>query len=84
MTTAVIAQTKPMAKRLARDLGIDSRWVFGARCAASFVGLRADLVLIDAEATLPEAFMATVRWTVAKRGGKVRFVTCVPDIVENV
>lgn len=80
MTTAVVAQTKERAKLLARDLGIE--WagydlVFGGMCAASFEGLRVDLVLIDADAQIPADFMDTIRATVAKSpgGGRIRYVS---------
>ncbi len=82
MTTAVVAQTKERAKQLARDLGIEWArydWAFGARCQASFEGLRADLVLIDAAAQIPADFMNTIRATVAKtRDGRIRLVTVTP------
>jgi hypothetical protein len=77
MTTAVVAQTKERAKLLARDLGIASNRVFGARCAASFDGLRVGLVLIDADAQIPADFMDTIRANVAKSpgGGRIRYVS---------
>lgn len=76
--TAVVAQTKERAKLLARELGVDHRWVFGARSAATFEGLRAELVLIDADATIPDEFLSTIYGTVRKMpggGGRIRFVT---------
>lgn len=81
MTTAVVAQTKAAAKQLADDLGIEwvgTPLVFGARCARSFEGLRADLVLIDAAADVPADFLATIQATVLKMpggGGRIRFVS---------
>lgn len=82
MTTAIVAQTKNRAERLARELGIDG-WIFGARSAASFEGIRVDLVLIDAEAKISDEFMSTIRATVLKTRsdrpprGRVRFITVV-------
>lgn len=78
MTTAVVAQTKERAQRLARDLGVE--WIgppriFGARMQSAFEGLRADLVLIDADADIPASFMATIVHTTLKnRGGPGRIV----------
>jgi hypothetical protein len=82
MITAIVAQTKERARVLAHDLGIETRWVFGARCADSFEGLRVRLVLIDADADIPAKFMDTIRATVLKMpggGGRVRVVTVRPD-----
>lgn len=75
MIVAVVAQTKPAARALARELGVGTRWVFGAQCGPSFVGLRADLVLVDASASIPDKFMQTIRRGVAKKAGaELRFV----------
>lgn len=75
MITAVVAQTKTAAEELASELGVDMRWVFGARCAPLFEGLRANLVLVDSTAEIPADFMATIHATVLKTpGGQVRFI----------
>lgn len=75
MVTAVIAQTKPAAKELARSLGLETRWVFGAQSGLSFIGLRVDLVLVDSSADIPDKFMQTIRRAVAKKAGaELKFV----------
>ena len=75
MVTAVVAQTKPQAEQLARDLGHDPRFAFGARCARSLEGLRADRVLIDADASIGDDMMATIHGLILKApGGLVRLV----------
>lgn len=81
MTTAIVAQSKERAKQLAHELGIDTRFIFGAKMAAAFEGLRADRVLIDADAQIDDRFLATIHATVLKMpaGGIVRFVTVRPD-----
>ena len=78
---AVVASTKARAARIARDLGVNERWVFGANNAAAFEGLRARLVLIDAESVIPAEFMDVIRGTVLKMpdgGGRITFVTTRP------
>ncbi len=77
--TAVVAQTQDAARELAHELGIVSCHVFGARSAATFEGLRAGLVIVDAAADLEPGFMDIIRATVLKaagpRGGRVMFVS---------
>lgn len=76
MTTAIVAQTKVRAKRIAHELGIDRPQLFGAQMAPAFEGLRADRVLIDADATISDSFLSTIHATTRKMpgGGIVRFV----------
>lgn len=77
MTTAIVAQTKERAERLAQDLGIGDALIFGAKMERAFEGLRADLVIVDADAKISDRFMHTIRATVAKvpgGGGRVEFV----------
>lgn len=79
MIVAVVAATKDHAQRLADALGIDTRWVFGARTVAYTIqGLRADRVLIDADAEdkLSTDALASIVCTVRKTpGGMIRYVT---------
>ncbi|KLO25887.1 hypothetical protein ABW16_21480 [Mycolicibacter heraklionensis] len=65
MLIAVVAQTKNGAVQLARELGLDPRYAFGARCSDSMEGLRVDRVIIDAEADIPERMMHTIRCLLA-------------------
>lgn len=77
MVVAVVGATKSRAKKLADDLGIDTHFTFGARNVATTIeGLRADRVLIEAEAHLPESAVATIHANVRKTpGGIVRYVS---------
>lgn len=83
MTTAIVAQTKTRAKRIADELGIDRPQLFGAQMARAFEGLRADRVLIDAEATISDDFLSTIHATTRKMpgGGLVRFVALCEDVI---
>ena len=77
-TVAVIAQTQDRAAEIADILGIERPWVFGARMAGAFEGLRADRVLIDADAApaIDRRFLETAHATALKTpGGRVHFVT---------
>lgn len=77
-TVAVIAQTQARALEIADILGIDKPWVFGARMANSFEGLRADRVIIDADSAtaIDRRFLETAHATALKTpGGRVHFVT---------
>lgn len=77
-TIAVVAQTKALAQQLARELNLDDRWVFGARIHPAFEGLRAEVVYIDANARIPDRFIATIYSTVRRHspvGGRVVLVT---------
>lgn len=77
--TAVIAQTKDLARLLADALGVDRRWAFGSTAnPATFEGLRASRVLIERDAVVPDAFMSVIEGTVLKMpdgGGKIFRVT---------
>ncbi|MCG7607100.1 hypothetical protein [Mycobacterium sp. CnD-18-1] len=72
---AIVAHTKPRAKALAEMLGIKTRWLYGRRCASSFEGLRADTVIIEAYADIPDDFMKTIRHNVLKSGGSIEYAT---------
>ncbi len=74
MTTAVVAQTKRDAEVLASDLGVDTRFLFSAGMADAFEGLRADLVLIDADAQISDDFLASIRAGAMKMPGGGGFV----------
>lgn len=84
MTTAVVAQTKERARQIAWELGIEwagTPLTFGARSERSFDGLRADRVIIDADAKIADSFIRTIYHNVLKtRGaGVVRFIRFVPS-----
>lgn len=82
MTTAIVAQTKIRAKRIADELGIERPQLFGAQMARAFEGLRADRVLIDAEAKISTDFLSTIHATTRKMpGGMVRFVALCEDVI---
>lgn len=74
MVTAIVAQTKEQATQLARDLGLDTRWTFGARCLRSMEGLRADRVLIHAEASIPDEMMCVIHALVLKSRGGIAII----------
>lgn len=77
MIVAVVAATKARAQRLADGLGIETRFIFGSRTVArTILGLRADRVLIDADAQLSTDALASIVCTVRKTpGGLIRYVT---------
>ncbi|SIM00904.1 Uncharacterised protein [Mycobacteroides abscessus subsp. abscessus] len=81
MITAVVAQTKRAARQLAANLGIDTPHTFGAGCVSAFEGLRADRVLIHADANIPDDFMHTIYCTALKtppRGAPILRVSVRP------
>lgn len=75
MVTAVVAQTKDAAKRLARELGVDDHWGFGARCESSFIGLRAALIIVDDNAEISDRFMQSLRISALKGRGMIKFAS---------
>lgn len=73
--TAVVAQTQKQAVELAALLGFDEFWAFGVRSESTFEGMRADRILIDAEARISDRFLDTIYATAAKSRGRVVFVS---------